>query len=204
MRDEREPDYYEILQVSPRADQETIDRVFRHLAKRYHPDHSASGDPDRFAEVVDAFRILSDPEERADYDARYDAIRREQWEIFSQESADDNVEEDRRIRLGILSALYTARRNDVDRPGMGALELERLLACPQEHMKFHIWYLKENGWLQRLENGMFAITASGVDRVLEMGTPWQQMRKRLHSGNGDEEGVQLEEEEAVEAAEAAS
>ncbi|MEO7964396.1 MAG: J domain-containing protein, partial [Gemmatimonadaceae bacterium] len=33
------PDHYETLQVSPRADQETIERVFRHLAKRYHPDN---------------------------------------------------------------------------------------------------------------------------------------------------------------------
>jgi curved DNA-binding protein CbpA len=38
------PDYYEILQVSPLADSETIERVFRHLAKRYHPDNQESGD----------------------------------------------------------------------------------------------------------------------------------------------------------------
>ena len=31
-------DYYELLQLSPNADDETIHRVFRHLAKRLHPD----------------------------------------------------------------------------------------------------------------------------------------------------------------------
>jgi hypothetical protein len=35
----------------------------------------------------------------------------------------------------------------------------------------HVWYLKENGWLQRLENGMLAITASGVDRALDDAAP---------------------------------
>jgi hypothetical protein len=43
--------------------------------------------------------------------------------------------------------------------------LERLVDCPEEHMKFHIWYLKSNGWIERLDNGQYAITASGVDRA---------------------------------------
>ena len=38
-------------------------------------------------------------------------------------------------------------------------------------MTFHLWYLRENGWIQRLENGMLAITVSGVDRVAESGGP---------------------------------
>jgi hypothetical protein len=50
-------------------------------------------------------------------------------------------------------------------------DLERLLGCPEDHIKFHIWYLKENGWLHRLENGMLAITASGVDRALDDAGP---------------------------------
>ena len=32
------PDHYEVLQLSPRADADTISRVFRHMAKRLHPD----------------------------------------------------------------------------------------------------------------------------------------------------------------------
>lgn len=35
-------DHYEVLQLSPRADQDTIQRVFRHLAKRLHPDNAES------------------------------------------------------------------------------------------------------------------------------------------------------------------
>jgi hypothetical protein len=40
-----------------------------------------------------------------------------------------------------------------------------LLACPAEHLQFHIWYLKEKGWIRRTENGMLAITIEGVDRA---------------------------------------
>ena len=45
-------DHYEILQLSPRADQATIQRVFRLLAKRFHPDNHESGDADRFKQLM--------------------------------------------------------------------------------------------------------------------------------------------------------
>jgi hypothetical protein len=164
-------DHYEVLQVSPRADQETIQRVFRHLAKRFHPDNTESGDSERFKQVMDAFRVLADPERRAEYDARYEQRRETRWRIFDQGTVTDDVAADRRVRDATLSLLYAARRNDPDRPGLGMIDLERLLGCPEEHMKFHIWYLKENGWIHRLENGMLAITANGVDRLLDHGGP---------------------------------
>lgn len=171
MAESQAPDFYDVLQVSPRADQDTIERVFRHLAKRYHPDNQESGSAERFTHLMDAFRVLSDPEQRARYDAHYEQVREERWRIFDQESATSDVASDRRVRMGILSLLYTARRNDSDRPGMGIIDLERLLGCPEEHMKFHLWYLRENGWIQRLETGLLAITATGVDRVMDLGGP---------------------------------
>ena len=160
-------DHYEILQLSPRADQATIQRVFRLLAKRFHPDNHESGDADRFKQLMEAFRVLSNPIRRAEYDARYEERREARWRVFDQTSATNDVAADRRLRDAVLSLLYTARRNDPDQPGVGMLDLERLLGCPEQHMKFHIWYLKENSWIQRLESGMLAITATGVDRVLE-------------------------------------
>jgi DnaJ-class molecular chaperone len=56
-------DYYELLQLSSNADTDTIERVFRHLARKLHPDNKESGDTDRFLLIVEAHRILSDPEE---------------------------------------------------------------------------------------------------------------------------------------------
>ena len=164
-------DHYEVLQVSPRADIETIQRVFRFLAKRLHPDNRESGNADRFKQLLDSFRVLSDPEQRAAYDATYQEDRETRWRIFDQGSVTDEVTADRRVRSSILQLFYAARRRDPDHPGLGVYELEQLLGCPEDHIKFHVWYLKENGWLQRLENGMLAITASGVDRALDEAAP---------------------------------
>lgn len=182
MNDPQLPDYYEALQVSPRADGDTIRRVFRHLAKRLHPDNGESGDAARFSEIMTAFDVLSDPEARARYDARYEQAREARWRVFDQESATDDIASDRQVRVAILSVLYTARRSDADHPGMGIMQLERLLGCPEEHMKFHLWYLRENGWVQRLENGMLAITASGADRVMDLGGPVRDARHLLEAG----------------------
>ena len=65
-------DLYEDLQVSPNADQETIERVYRLLAKRYHPDNNGSGSVEKFDIITKAYKLLSDPERRAAYDAAYE------------------------------------------------------------------------------------------------------------------------------------
>jgi curved DNA-binding protein CbpA len=160
-------DYYEILQVSQNADIATIERVYRFLAKRYHPDNIDTGDSDTFRVLLEAYKTLSDPEKRAGYDARYEQVRARQWKILDEQVALEGVDEDKRIQNGILSFLYSARRRDPMSPGIGVVALERLLNCPQQHMEFHAWYLREKGWIQRTDNGEFAITASGVDAVLE-------------------------------------
>ena len=64
-------DYYEDLQVSANADQETIERVYRLLAKRYHPDNQLTGDIEKFDFITKSYKVLSDPEKRAAYDAGY-------------------------------------------------------------------------------------------------------------------------------------
>jgi hypothetical protein len=171
MSDPYLPDYYEVLQLSAQADQDTIQRVFRYLAQRFHPDNRESGNTERFTELSEAYHVLVDPDQRARYDARYEQVRESRWRVFDQESAVDDIAADRRIRAAILGILYAARRNNAERPGVGIVDLERLLGCPEMHMKFHLWYLRENGWVQRLEDGRLAITASGVDRVLEGGDP---------------------------------
>ena len=60
-------DYYEILGVRKDADDASIKKAYRRLAKKYHPDTS-SGDKEAFAEVSEAYAILSDKEKRKLYD----------------------------------------------------------------------------------------------------------------------------------------
>lgn len=62
-------DYYEVLGVPPNATEEQIRRRFRELARRYHPDVNRSPDAEhRFKEITEAYRVLSSPSLRADYD----------------------------------------------------------------------------------------------------------------------------------------
>jgi DnaJ domain len=66
-----EPDYYEILHVSTKADRSTIIAAYRRLARRYHPD--LSSDPvatERMRQFNAAVETLTDPQKRAQYDAR--------------------------------------------------------------------------------------------------------------------------------------
>jgi curved DNA-binding protein len=180
------PDYYEILQVSPRADGETIERVFRHLARRYHPDNHDSGNADCFAALVEAHRVLSDPEQRATYDVNYERVREARWRLFDQSSSASEIVSDNRIRLAILSLLYVARRNNVLEPGVGVMELERILSVPDSVIQFQTWYLRENGWIERLSTGMWAITAQGVDKLFELGGPEKTGPYLLREGEAQE------------------
>jgi curved DNA-binding protein CbpA len=187
MADSSLPDHYETLQVSPHADRETIERVFRHLANRYHPDNKESGDSDKFSELVNAHQVLSDPASRAAYDVHYEQVRETRWKIFNQESAVSEITSDSRVRVAILSLLYVARRNDPSEPGIGIVELERVLACPQHVLQFQLWYLRENTWVERLVTGHFAITASGVDKLFELGGPGRTRPFLLNEGTLDTE-----------------
>ena len=183
MPSSRITDYYEVLQVSPRADRETIERVFRHLANRYHPDNHESGDANKFSQLVEAHTVLSDPEQRATYDVNYERVREARWRLFDQESANSEMVTDSRVRVGILSLLYVVRRNNVTEPGVGLMELERLLSVPESVVLFHTWYLRENKWIERLPTGMWAITAAGVDKLFELGGPGKVGPYLLHEGD---------------------
>ncbi len=157
-------DYYEILETSPNANSETIERIFRYLALHYHPDNRDTGDRGRFDEIVEAHNTLKDPIKRAQYDVEYKNHIDSRWKLTEELGDSSGVQRDLDIQERLLDIFYAKRRQNVGDPGVGDMDLERLLRCPREHLEFHLWYLKEKGWISRLENGMLAITAEGVDR----------------------------------------
>jgi curved DNA-binding protein len=158
-------DHYEDLQVSPNADQETIERVYRLLAKRYHPDNNGLGSVEKFDIITKAYKLLSDPEKRAAYDATYDEKKSGVLKAHAQASAPGSVGGDSHIRRQILSVLYIERRQDPENAGVGLWRIEKLLGWPEKMLEFHTWYLKEKKFIQRTDNGGFAITAEGVDEL---------------------------------------
>ncbi|MBV9798954.1 MAG: molecular chaperone DnaJ [Solirubrobacterales bacterium] len=63
-------DYYDVLGVPRDADDASIKKAFRRLARELHPDVN-SHDPDaeeKFKQAAEAYEVLSDPERRATYD----------------------------------------------------------------------------------------------------------------------------------------
>jgi curved DNA-binding protein len=63
-------DYYKVLGVPRNADEKTIQKAFRKLARQYHPDLNP-GDKEaekQFKELNEAYEVLSDSDKRAKYD----------------------------------------------------------------------------------------------------------------------------------------
>jgi curved DNA-binding protein len=62
-------DYYTILGVDKNASQDDIQRAYRKLARKYHPDvNKDPGAEDTFKDLGEAYEVLKDPEKRAKYD----------------------------------------------------------------------------------------------------------------------------------------
>jgi curved DNA-binding protein CbpA len=156
-------DFYEVLEISPNAHPDTVARVYRLLAQRFHPDNQETGDAGRFTMILQAYKVLGDPELRAQFDVHHQQHKAVKWRLFDAKEAAGGVESDKEIRFGILSLLYNKRRRDPDRPAIAMYEVESLLGIPREHLEFSFWYLREKGFLQRTDGGGCSITALGVE-----------------------------------------
>jgi len=79
-------DYYRILEVHPEASAEVIDRAYKALARKYHPDAYPPEQREwanlRMQEINEARDVLNDPERRAAY-ARHQ--KTEFWRLFWRE-----------------------------------------------------------------------------------------------------------------------
>lgn len=155
-------DYYELLEASPNASVATIERVFRFMAKRHHPDSSETGDIKTFSKLVEAYETLSDPVARAEYDADYEEQRRQSSALLRETG---HLGGDAAARQQMLSLFYAQRRRNMKSPGMGTGTLEHMMGLPVEVLYFHLWFFQQKGWIMREEGGQLSITAEGVEKV---------------------------------------
>ena len=175
-------DYYEVLQVSDNAEQDTISRVYRSLAQRYHPDNRETGNEERFREITEAYQVLSNPEKRAGYDATNQTRKKERWRVVaSGADSENNFELEQVVRLTVLEALYTQRRLNAHNPGIYFLDLQRMLGRPREHLEFTIWFLSQKKLIST-DDSRLSLTAEGAE-YLEDSYRNNLQRKRLQSKN---------------------
>ena len=158
-------DFYEVLQVSANADPETIHRVYRIMAARFHPDNPQTGDSERFLLLNEAYEVLADPGRRAIYDTARRVGECQPLPAFELKEFVDGIEGEQNRRLGVLCLLYNRRRADMDHPGLSLLDLERLMSFPREYIAFAIWYLRDKGFVQMGDNSDYTLTAAGADHV---------------------------------------
>ena len=152
-------DYYEVLQISPNADQETVYRVYRVQAQRFHPDNKETGNAAAFRSISDAYQLLSDPKKRADYDVQHRNLRHQDEREFPAATLAD----EHRKRHEILTVLYRKRLSHPDQPAMGLRDLLDIVGMPREQLDFSLWYLKEGGYLLRTDSARHSITLKGVE-----------------------------------------
>ena len=176
-------DYYEVLQISPNADPDTVHRVYRLLAQRFHPDNQNTGDVGRFRLLTDAYVVISNPERRAQYDAQRVTRERDRSKLLADAiRASTAVEAEQLLRLTILELLYARRRTEPRRPGIFVGDIEALIGQPGEHIQFALWYLTQKQYVAHTDGSQLMITADGVD-YLEAKATLRQEILRLRGGS---------------------
>jgi curved DNA-binding protein CbpA len=179
-----ENDYYEVLQISRHADIETIHRVYRIMAARFHPDNPRTGDTDTFLLLKSAYEVLADPERRAKYDQARLAEDEGPLPIFELQDFVYGLQGEINRRLGILALLYNRRRSNQDNPGLSLLDLEKRMAFPRELLTFALWYLRSKGYVSQEDNSDCGITATGIDFIESHCASDELIQRLINAGPG--------------------
>jgi len=161
-------DYYKILQVSPDCDARGLETAYRFLAKMYHPDHAQTADVAKFNDVVEAYKALRNPDQRAQYDLRYTSTTGYRFRTDDEAHGEQTAYDDADAHSKTLLFLYKKRRENAQDAGVGRYFVQKMLNCSDEHFEFHLWYLKAKGLIEITEQGTLAITIEGVDHVIAM------------------------------------
>src|SRR6201987_1121228 len=160
------PDYYELLEISPQASQDTIHRVYRFMAARYHPEIQGTGNLGKFTQLSSAYKVLSDPNRRAEYDAqratRQPAIRNP---MSTTVDFMDQADGDLKRRLAVRAILYYRRRMYPNSPEVSLPEIEDRMGFPRDYLDFTTWYLAKKRYITRADNSDFTLTVEGVDFI---------------------------------------
>lgn len=113
--------YYEILEVSPNASKEIIEKAYRTLAKKYHPDANSEDNKqwaeEKFKKINEAYEVISNKEKREEYDR--ELRRQEEQQLIENEDLKIKYEklyEQNQILRNELANLSSKHSNNVGVP----------------------------------------------------------------------------------------
>ena len=193
-------DYYEFLMVNPTADRAMIEWAVRLMLTRYGKKSGEHTDPAKYELVKEAYRTLADPKRRELYDAlRRDQTAPPAPEFRDESPAPPanmltpvrvkdktatvdvvqvehsvtraDVELQIQLRQGVMSSLYEIVITRPRNPELGRAEIARAAGVRIDEIEFTIWFLREKGLLKTTNQGLYAITAKGVEWVESGGVP---------------------------------
>lgn len=190
-------DFYEFLQISPHADADTVHRVYRFLAARFHPDNPETGDPEKFFLLKSAYDVLSDPARRTEYDINRELHGAEKAPLSKSVDFMDDIKGETNRRLAVLAVLYYRRRTNPYAPEVGLAELEKRMGFPRDYLDFTTWYLTKKGYIGKADNSDFTLTAEGVDFVETQRGNIPVLNKLLTNGTHAKKASYTEEQEVL-------
>ena len=155
-------DHYEVLEVDPRAEAETIQRAYASLAQKYRPEDPAGGDPGKLQAVKLAYEVLSDPVLRQHFD-KVKGIDAQGAPKFNGTAFFEALGRESGLRLAVLCVLYDRRRARPSVPGLSLRQLDSIVASADEEMNFALWYLKQRGLAASDDKSNLLITVEGMD-----------------------------------------
>ena len=173
-------DYYEIFGVPRTATQDEIKRVYRKLARKYHPDVSKDADAEsRFKELGEAYAVLKDPEKRAVYDQMGSQWKPGQefqpppgWDAGFEFSGSDFGSGDGVDHSDFFEALFGRHARGAQRPGRHArgqdhnakvlIDLEDAYLGAQRSISLRVPVLDEQGHVVMRERKLDVSIPKGI------------------------------------------
>jgi hypothetical protein len=162
-------DHYEVLEVDPKANLETIQEAYSRLANYYHPGTPETGDQEKFEAVNLAYEVLCDPMLRREFD-KLKGLDAEEMPKFTGYPFFDGLSREGELRSALLCVLYDRRKTKPFTPSISVRHLEGLLDATSEELIFVLWYLKQKGYVASDDKSSLGITVAGMD-YLEKNQP---------------------------------
>ena len=163
MASERFVDYYDLLSLDLSASLELVEASIRILLQRYGQQNKETADAEKLEVVKKAYLVLSDRQNRAQYDRDYKQRRTAEGTAANAVVTPETVRAEIRKRLLIVKVLYEQMMKDSHSAALTAIGLSQGVGVPIERLQFSLWFLKEKGLLIRNDQGDYCITADGVE-----------------------------------------